>query len=93
MSTTYTLLDKHNTILEACERSSRVGIDIFDKDTSNPKGFIGGTGAIYTSEDLISIIVNLARVVASYVSDDAELIKSKIIAAMNADAYLGSMRS
>lgn len=87
MSTQYTILDKGNYVLEADERSNRIGLSIRRKVTELEidysvidEGEIykagdwrpeSETDAIFTAEDLLRAAVELVRV-ASYIADEPE---------------------
>ncbi len=98
MSTDYILAKVGPIELFAVERSARIEIGISrDEDYKQEEchaifeedGY-ADTGAIFSDDDIIKIIVNLLAV-ASYVADDAEQIRQRLHNAISEDRYLGSM--
>lgn len=92
MSTAYTLAKIDGVELFAVERSGRIEIGIaYDEGTRAPEEpYYLDTGNVFTSEDLLQIIIKLAAV-ASYVADDFDHIRALVEEALASDSYLGSM--
>lgn len=94
MSTEYEVHRTEGVTVTLSESSSLLSIDLrgpevaaYVEEDSTQTAYTGHT---LTDEDVVQMIVGMAKA-ASYVSDDPESIKARILAALDADPYLGTM--